>query len=112
MISAFSDIIFTFLFSFRKEFDYAYEEPLYRDTEPRFLKKTIESISHFFTQSFAKNENNEKFHLKGENFKPVSGSEKLFPPQIEGTIKKSNGSYSQPLKSGHSKTSSWKPSHR
>ena len=99
-------------YSIRKEFDYTYEEPLYRDTEPRFLKKTIESISHFFTQSFTKNEENEKFHPKRESFKPVSGTEKYFPLQNEATLNKSNGSYSQPLEHGVSSNSAWKPSHR
>ena len=70
---------------FRSSFDYKFEEPLYNiDTEPRFLKKTFETLSGFLTHTFssddAKDTRSKKTEKKGlrnplENVNPVK-----FPP--------------------------------
>ena len=39
---------------YRSSFNYKYEEPLYNlDTEPRFFKKTFETLSGFLTHTFS-----------------------------------------------------------
>ena len=39
---------------YRSSFDYKFEEPLYNlDTEPRFFKKTFETLSGFLTHTFS-----------------------------------------------------------
>ena len=58
----------------KTSFDYKYEEPLYTDTQPRFFKKTLDTISGFLTHTFSSDD--AKQEKKKVAKKPVSKPKK------------------------------------
>ena len=76
----------------RNEFDFKFEEPQYFDTEPRFLKKTLEKMSRFISHSF----------LSGESGGPAGG----LPNKSSAATAKP---FSQPIDINSQFNSAWIP---
>ena len=131
------DILF-----YRSGFEYKFEEPLYNlDTEPRFFKKTFETLSGFLTHTFSTEdatktkvatiENKEKTHKRPlkqkvrnplENIKPVKFPASVHNyqevsqhqrPSPDQNYKPNNRvSHHKQKTKEHFNNNSWKPSQR